>query len=487
MQPKRRIILYSLILLEFALLNLVLFTFFASLSADLSKSIQSSPNNLIILFLIYNLGLLFIIMYVRDDGFYFDPKYRFLKSSILNLFIFIGIILSLLLLLKIEILIYPIFILPILFYTFISLIVNILFVQLLRNSSISPLKSNIILISSRKDYTNLSKFTKDISNHGYNILGCLYDKNNNGKSNGNGYEVKKNGHDVKRNGHDVKRNGFLKEIGYIKELPDVLEENQIDEVFISISSLKEKRIKSTIRIADNYGVRVRLIPKNPIFIKNGYNLDTLGKMPVFQLRESPLDKFPNLITKRLFDVCFALSVLLLLSPLLAIIALIILSDRKGPVFYKPLRKGEAGYTFKCYKFRTMADCDDPFMGTKSTIPNDPRITTIGKLLRKNDLDELPQFINVLRGEMSVVGPRPHRINLQDEFKKSVNNYMVRSYVKPGITGWAQVNGWRGPTVTDEQKRERVKHDLWYIKHWSLWLDIKIIFMTIFGKHRKKAF
>ena len=136
----------------------------------------------------------------------------------------------------------------------------------------------------------------------------------------------------------------------------------------------------------------------------------------------------------------------------------------------------------------MSVCDDPVNGTKSTVKNDPRITRVGNFLRKYDLDELPQFINVLKGDMSVVGPRPHRTFLHNDFRAIVSKYMIRHYVKPGLTGWAQVNGWRGPATTLEQKTGRVKHDLWYIANWTFFLDIKIIFMTVFSKSaRKNAF
>lgn len=203
---------------------------------------------------------------------------------------------------------------------------------------------------------------------------------------------------------------------------------------------------------------------------------------------TPLDQMRNLLLKKGFDFLFSLMVIIILSPVFLLIALLIAIEVRGSFLYCPLRKGEQGKTFKCYKFRTMSTCDDPSNGTKSTVKNDPRITRIGKFLRKYDLDELPQFFNVLLGNMSVVGPRPHRIFLQDDFRKIVNDYMVRHYVKPGITGWAQVNGWRGPTQSIEQKKERVKHDLWYIENWSLWLDFKIVFLTVFGrKTRKNAF
>ena len=230
------------------------------------------------------------------------------------------------------------------------------------------------------------------------------------------------------------------------------------------------------------------MPEKPSFLKKDFKSSVLDGLPVYQLRRSPLDRFKNYLIKKIFDFFFALGVIICLSPIYALLALLIYLEDRGPIFYKPIRKGEEGRTFKCYKFRTMSICDDPVNCTKSTEVNDPRITIIGKFLRKYDLDELPQFFNVLMGDMSVVGPRPHRVFLQNDFRKIINEYMVRHYVKPGITGWAQVNGWRGPTKTIEQKKQRIEHDLWYIERWNLWLDIKIVFLTVFGKKtRKNAF
>src|SRR5690606_16648090 len=153
-----------------------------------------------------------------------------------------------------------------------------------------------------------------------------------------------------------------------------------------------------------------------------------------------------------------------------------------------IRVGKGGKPFKLYKFSTMKESDPVNGGTKSTEKDDPRITKLGRLLRKYSLDELPQFLNVFLGNMSVVGPRPHRSYLNEQFKKTQGNYMIRHYYKPGITGWAQVNGWRGPTTTDEQKYQRTVHDLWYLENWSFKMDLKIIYLTIFGdKVRKSAF
>ncbi len=275
--------------------------------------------------------------------------------------------------------------------------------------------------------------------------------------------------------------GRANHIGTVDDLDHVLEAQAVDEIFISLPAHSKSKIRQAVKSADQHGVRVNIIPDTPSLDGHTYQSYALNDQPIFKLRQTPLDNFSNYLIKKVFDFTFATIVLFALSPVLVIIALLILLDGKGPVFYKPFRKGEGGKSFKCYKFRTMSICDDPLNGTKSTSRDDPRITPIGRFLRRWDLDELPQFINVLKGEMSVVGPRPHRVNLHNDFRKIVDDYMVRHYVKPGITGWAQVNGWRGPTVSRKQKTERVKHDLWYIENWSFWLDIKIIYLTVFGK------
>ena len=465
MNSKNRFIIISLVLFEFILLNTVLLALFLPKIPEFTFRENAFLNNLSVLILIYNLSWLLIILYIRDKEFYFDPDYRQIKNFILSVFFFVGFASTLVVIIKVDYFARSIFLLPIFIFSYINFIIQRFVLKFLREHGDTHFVSNILLISTGKEYPNLLEFTKKFSRFGYKILGYLDDNETKTTYNGIG----------------------LKIIGNIQNLSKVLDKNSIDEVFITISSLKEEKIKSAIKIADNYGVRVKLVPENPVFIAKKYSASTLGDIAVFQLRQSPLDNMSNMVLKRIFDFWFSLIVIILLSPLYFIIGLLIYLDKKGPVLYTPIRKGESGGIFKCYKFRTMSVCDNPINGTKSTIRNDSRITRVGKILRKIDLDELPQFFNVLKGEMSVIGPRPHRANLQDDFRKNVNDYMVRSYIKPGITGWAQVNGWRGPTVTNDQKKQRVSHDLWYIENWSIWLDIKIIFLTIFGRHRKKAF
>ncbi|MFK7811572.1 MAG: exopolysaccharide biosynthesis polyprenyl glycosylphosphotransferase [Maribacter sp.] len=463
MNSKNRYILIKLLSFEFMLLNLVLITILFFRLPEFSFNDFSFLKKLLVLTGIYNFGWLFIILYIRDKEFYFNPDYNYLKSILTSLFFFVGFVTSLVILFKISYFRRSTFIIPIFVFSYLNLVSHKYLLKFLKNKT-SDLYSNTLLIGSSLETSKLMGFTKGMARFGYLLVGYLEDNEEESKN-------------------ELSMNIF----GNIKEFSNVLANHSIDEVFIALSELDKKKIKSLIKIADNFGVRVKLIPANPQLMAKRFKADTIGDFAVYRLRQSPLDNFNTTMVKSLFDFCFALSVLVLFSPVFLIIGFLIIIDSKGPVFYKPHRKGESGKTFQCYKFRTMSVSDNPLDGTKSTIKNDPRITRIGKFLRKTDLDELPQFFNVLKGEMSVIGPRPHRINLQNDFRKSVNDYMVRSYVKPGITGWAQVNGWRGPTSTAEEKNERIKHDLWYIENWSFWLDIKIIFLTVFGRHHKKAF
>jgi putative colanic acid biosynthesis UDP-glucose lipid carrier transferase len=218
-------------------------------------------------------------------------------------------------------------------------------------------------------------------------------------------------------------------------------------------------IDYVMQTADQQGVRVSLVPSLSGDIDFSIGVQNMDSLPILEVRKIALDKFANAFIKRSFDLLFASAVLILLSPVFILIALLVKFSSPGPVFYKPFRNGQGGSKFTCYKFRTMRSCDDEQGGSRSTVKNDPRITPLGHFLRRYDLDELPQFFNVILGDMSVVGPRPHRVFLNDTLKNVVERYMIRHYVKPGITGWAQVNGWRGPTETNEQRIERIRHDL----------------------------
>jgi Undecaprenyl-phosphate glucose phosphotransferase len=272
-----------------------------------------------------------------------------------------------------------------------------------------------------------------------------------------------------------------KVVGKLKHIQRYLKENPVDEIVIALPVKPSKKVRNIIEAADYHGIRVKYIPDYQGLFGKNYKVTRYGQIDVVNVRHIPLDETFSFVVKNSFDKIFATAALLLLSPLFLTIAILIKLESPGPVFYAPFRIGKAGRSFKVYKFRSMHVNDAATGGMLSTQKNDPRVTRLGRILRKYSLDELPQFLNVLLGDMSVVGPRPHRSFLNQQFQESVDKYMVRHYFKPGITGWAQVNGWRGPTDTKEQKDQRTRHDLWYVENWSLRLDIKIIFLTIFSR------
>ncbi|TXK46760.1 exopolysaccharide biosynthesis polyprenyl glycosylphosphotransferase [Pontibacter qinzhouensis] len=279
-----------------------------------------------------------------------------------------------------------------------------------------------------------------------------------------------------------------KVVSDLKHIHEYLKENLIDEIVIALPVNRYKKIKNILAAADYFGVRVKFIPDYKGLFGNSYKMTRYGELDAVNVRQLPLDETFSFALKNSFDKLFSAIALVLLSPVFLVIAVLIKLDSPGPVFYCPIRVGRAGRPFRVFKFRSMCESDHVAAGALSTQKNDPRITKLGRILRKYSLDELPQFLNVLLGNMSVVGPRPHRSYLNQQLQESVDKYMIRHYFKPGITGWAQVNGWRGPTETAEQRTQRTQHDIWYMENWSLWLDIRIIYKTIFSrKVHKSAF
>ncbi|MEN9334481.1 MAG: hypothetical protein RLY35_1661 [Bacteroidota bacterium] len=274
-----------------------------------------------------------------------------------------------------------------------------------------------------------------------------------------------------------------KDLGNIGDLKQYLMSNDVHEVYWQLTPGEHPLLKEIVQYCENHLIRVKFIPyfgstllgRKPI-------IDMFRLLPLVSLRREPLQNPWNRALKRLFDILFSLMVLLCLMPILfPLIALLIKLGSRGPVFFKQLRTGEDGRSFWCYKFRTMQVNEDA--DAMQAIKNDPRLTKIGGLLRRSNADELPQFWNVLKGEMSVVGPRPHMLKHTEEYSQRVSKFLVRHLAKPGITGWAQVNGLRGETKELIQMEQRVEADIWYVENWSLTLDIRIVFKTIWNMIR----
>ncbi len=267
-------------------------------------------------------------------------------------------------------------------------------------------------------------------------------------------------------------------LGAVNQVINYIEQNQVDEVYITLSDYPSEKIREIIDCCERNLIRIKFVPNfNRYTQSRRVYVDFYGNIPVVSLREEPLEGPLNQIVKRFFDIIFSgLMILCIFSWLFPILMILVKISSKGPVFFKQERSGEANKPFTCLKFRTMQVNEEA--DTLQATRNDTRITKIGKFLRKTNLDELPQFFNVLKGDMSVVGPRPHMIKHTEEYSALIKNYLVRHFVKPGITGWAQVNGLRGETTELEQMSSRVEYDIWYIENWSFLLDIKVIIKTL---------
>lgn len=265
-------------------------------------------------------------------------------------------------------------------------------------------------------------------------------------------------------------------------------ENNIDEIYCSLSCFNNSEVDKFVDFTDNNLKVLKFLPNSKNVLSRNLILDYYGYIPIISLRNTPLDKQANKILKRGFDIVFSILVIVgVLSWLTPIIALLIKLESKGPVFFKQKRNGLNYEEFSCYKFRSMTLND--IADLEQVSKNDPRITKVGKFIRKTSIDEMPQFFNTLLGSMSVVGPRPHMVSHTEMYAKSVDKFMVRHFIKPGITGLAQTNGFRGEVETERDIINRVKYDIFYLENWSLLLDLKIIILTVFNaiKGEKKAY
>ena len=273
-------------------------------------------------------------------------------------------------------------------------------------------------------------------------------------------------------------------IGVIDNLAEILSYNRLDEIIITLSLKKYERLEEIVNTCEKSGVHTKFIPDyNNIIPTKPYTEDLLG-IPVIHIRHVPLTFGINIIIKRTMDIVGSLLALILFSPVMIITAIAIKIGSKGPLIYKQERVGLHNKPFMMYKFRSMAVQKPQEEAGKWTTPGDPRVTPIGRFIRSTSIDELPQLFNVLKGDMSLVGPRPERPFFVEKFKEEIPRYMVKHQVRPGMTGWAQVNGYRGDTSI----RKRIDHDLYYIENWTVGFDIKILILTVFkGFINKNAY
>ena len=266
-------------------------------------------------------------------------------------------------------------------------------------------------------------------------------------------------------------------LGKLERFEEIVRSGKVDEIIIALPLRMEETIIDMVEKCEYEGIRVRIVPDFFRIIRNRSALESLGDIPLIGIRIVPLDLLKNRVLKRCFDIVFSLTVLVLLSPLFLILGILIKLTSPGPVFFKQERIGVNNRSFQMIKFRSMYIQDDEPSNTQHTTVNDLRITPFGKFIRKYSIDELPQFWNVLNGNMSVVGPRPELTHFANLFGKDVTRYRVRHLVKSGITGLAQANGWRGDTSI----AKRLEHDIYYLENWSLGLDLKILFLTLFNR------
>jgi putative colanic acid biosysnthesis UDP-glucose lipid carrier transferase len=315
---------------------------------------------------------------------------------------------------------------------------------------------NVIILGHGKDVESLQFFFNSNHDYGYNLLKTF----------------------------DLKSNKKIQ----LKESFDYIIDNSVDEIYASLDTLNNSDLDNLINFADNNLKTIKLLPDSKNRLLKNLAVQYYQYIPILTLRTIPLDEEINKRVKRFFDLIFStLIITLFLSWLTPIIAILIKLESKGPVFFKQKRNGLNYKEFSCYKFRSMEI--NEIADLEQVSKNDPRITIIGRFIRKTSIDEMPQFFNVLLGDMSVVGPRPHMVSHTEMYARRIDKFMVRHFIKPGITGLAQTNGYRGEVENEKDIIYRVKYDIFYLENWSILLDCKIVFMTVLNaiKGEEKAY
>jgi putative colanic acid biosynthesis UDP-glucose lipid carrier transferase len=275
--------------------------------------------------------------------------------------------------------------------------------------------------------------------------------------------------------------------GKVDQIKDFVLVNKVDEIYCSLNEISNEQLKDLVEFTDEYRKTIKFIPDSKAIFSKNLKIDYYEFFPVLSLQRTLLHDPITKVFKRVFDIIFSLFVLVfLLSWLVPILAILIKIESRGPIFFKQGRPGIDEKEFFCFKFRSMKINKTT---EREASKNDPRVTKIGRFIRKTSIDELPQFLNVLLGDMSVVGPRPHLWSQNKAYGNKIKKYMVRHYVKPGITGLAQVRGFRGEIENDDDMINRIKYDVFYIENWSLILDLKIIAQTVINifKGEEKAY
>ena len=321
----------------------------------------------------------------------------------------------------------------------------------------------VVIVGAGKNGMELYQVMKDDLSYGFNICGFFDD-------------------------NIALKDALPNYLGSTNEVEDYVLKHEIDEIYCTLPGTNDGKIVRLLNFAEKHMIRFYIVPEFYRNVKKSMVMEMMESIPLLTIRREPLQSMYNRCLKRAFDLLFSSVVLLTIYPILyVILGVLIKLSSPGPILFRQKRTGLYGRDFECYKFRTMrvnAEAD-----TMQAVKDDPRKTRIGNFLRKSNLDEFPQFVNVFLGDMSVVGPRPHMLKHTEQYSALIDKYMVRHLVKPGVTGWAQVTGYRGETKTLEQMEGRVKRDVWYIENWTFFLDLKIIIVTVLNmfKGEKNAY